>query len=149
MRYYCAVKDWSLFCLNFIFCHSVLLHLEVIYREQLQKPAHVWHMSVYFIFSASPFVYSSYPQRNLSNSFFFFSPSPLGRSMWRWMVCKGKGSARKIFITLRLIEIALNFFFFFIMLLIIRVDLTDSAARLVFPFFLIWAVVLWLKLPHH
>lgn len=86
-------------------------------------------MSVYFIFSASPFVYSSCPQRNLSITnlksinhnrrllfcflfcFVLFS-SLLGRIMWRWMVSKRKGSARKIFITSRLIEIALIFFSF-------------------------------------
>lgn len=65
----------------------VFLFLEVIYRETSPEPAHVANLSILFSPSLLLFVLPV-PKENLV----FFCVSHLIRTIWRWMLFKGKKS---------------------------------------------------------
>lgn len=92
----------SLFCLIFILCHPMFsFHFQKwCTGKHLQKPAHIWHLSILFSLTLLLFTLLI-PKGNLVIVVFCFS-CYLDRFMWRWIMYKEKGPARKIFITANL-----------------------------------------------
>lgn len=116
----------------------------------LQKPAHVWHLSILLPLLLLLFILSI-PKGNLVNFWFGFSSS-LDGITWRWTVSKAKGPTRKIFITIRLHRNCpkiLSCFWLLGLIWPIHLLSWHSLSFFMILFQGMWAVALWLELPHH